>query len=156
VHPQRPDRCGAALALLGGPAQARLGFPEPTNFGRFFHREDDTAEVAKGGATGALLGGALGALIAGLTAVGSLAVPGVGVLAAGPIVAALSGTGAGAALGGATGALAKAGFAEADARRFHDELKKGRAVIVVRTDTEEEVIAANDILRGNQAMTKAV
>jgi hypothetical protein len=62
--------------------------------------DDQDIKAAMGGVAGALIGGALGALLASLTLVGVVVVPGVGLLATGPIVAALSGAGAGAIVGG--------------------------------------------------------
>jgi len=58
--------------------------------------------AATGASTGGLLGGALG-LLAGI---GSLAIPGIGAfIAAGPLMATLSGAAVGAAVGGVAGAL---------------------------------------------------
>src|SRR5262249_3994707 len=58
----------------------------------------------EGVATGATIGGALGAIAAGAAAVGTVAIPGIGILA-GPLVAAIAGAGAGGAAGGAIGGL---------------------------------------------------
>src|SRR5689334_16995449 len=59
----------------------------------------------EGAVAGGAIGATLGAIAAGLVAVGSIAVPGIGLLAAGPIVAALAGAGAGGAAGGMLGGL---------------------------------------------------
>ncbi|MEM9876513.1 MAG: hypothetical protein AAF928_16580, partial [Myxococcota bacterium] len=48
-------------------------------------------KAAEGAGTGGAVGTGLGALAAGLTAVAGIAIPGVGLLAAGPLVAALAG-----------------------------------------------------------------
>ena len=62
--------------------------------------------TATGVTTGAVIGGALGWL----AGIGALAIPGIGpLIAAGPIVAALTGVGVGGAIGGITGALIGAG-----------------------------------------------
>lgn len=123
---------------------------------RHFHKTDNTDDIAKGGAAGAVGGGALGGLIAGLAVVGTITIPGVGLLAAGPIIAVLSGVGAGATVGGLTGALAGAGFAAAEAKRYEDEVRKGNIVLVVHTKTEEELLAAHDAMRQHEALTEAV
>ena len=68
-------------------------------------KDTGATRMPEGAATGAALGGLFGAIVAGLAAIGSITVPGVGLLASGPIVAALAGGGAGAAVGGLTGAL---------------------------------------------------
>lgn len=51
--------------------------------------------------------------------------------AAGPIVAALTGLGAGAAAGGLTGALVGLGVPEHEARLYHDEIQRGRMLVGV-------------------------
>lgn len=123
---------------------------------RHFHNTSDSEEIAAGGGAGAAAGGILGGLLAGLAVVGTITIPGIGLLAAGPIIAVLSGVGAGAAVGGLAGALTSAGIASADARRYEDEVKKGNIVLVVRTKTEEEILAAHDAMRQHEAMTEAV
>jgi hypothetical protein len=123
-----------------------------------FHDEGPSKgeQAAKGGVAGAAVGGTLGAILAGLTAIGSLTIPGVGLLAAGPIVAALSGAGLGAAVGGLSGALISAGFTDRDARHYEDLIRKGAIVLIVRTDNEDEILAANEILRLHEAETETV
>lgn len=116
--------------------------------------DDEGNRAARGGTAGALFGGALGALVASLAAVGSIVVPGVGLLAAGPIVAILSGVGVGAAAGGLSGALISAGFAVDEAKHYENEIKHGKAVIVVHT-TDEMVNAARSALRRNNAAVEA-
>ena len=115
--------------------------------------DDKSGKIAKGGATGAALGGVLGAIVAGLTAVGSITVPGAGLLVAGPIVAALSGAGAGATVGGLSGALINAGFATEEANRYENEIKAGKAVLVVHAP-DDKAMEARSILTSNNAMTK--
>ncbi|MBY0356136.1 MAG: hypothetical protein K2Q12_10485 [Rickettsiales bacterium] len=117
-----------------------------------FHDESISDETAKGGLSGAAIGGVLGALLGGLTAIGSLTVPGVGILAAGPLVAILTGAGAGGTIGGLSGALIKAGFSDHDARHFEDKIAKGDVVLVVHIDNEKEQLAANEILRAHNAV----
>ncbi len=117
--------------------------------------DDESTRAIEGGAAGALIGGALGALIAGLTLVGVIVVPGSGgLLAVGPLVAALSGAGAGAAAGGLGGALISAGFALDEVKRYEEEIRHGKAVIVVHT-TDEMAPAARVALRSGNATIKA-
>lgn len=124
---------------------------------RHFHNVDTRNDaVAKGGAAGAALGGVLGAIAAALTVIGVITIPGIGLLAAGPIVAVLAGTGAGAAVGGLGGALAGAGFSEGDARHFEAQLEKGNIVMIVHTNTEQQILAASEVLRLYNATTEAV
>jgi sporulation protein YlmC with PRC-barrel domain len=81
-----------------------------------------------GGGTGLLVGGALGWLVG----IGTLAIPGVGpLIAAGPIVAALAGAGVGSAVGGIAGALIGLGVPELEAKRYEEEIKRGRILVSV-------------------------
>ena len=116
--------------------------------------DDESARTAKGGTAGALFGGALGALIAGLTLVGVIVVPGSGLLVAGPLAAIFVGIGAGAAAGGLSGALISAGFAVDEAKRYEEEIRHGKAVIVVHT-TDEMAAAARSVLHSSNATIKA-
>ena len=96
-----------------------------------------------GGTTGAVIGGVLGWLVG----IGALAIPGVGpFIAAGPIVAALSGVGAGAALGGVTGALVGLGIPEYEAKRYAGMVKEGKILLSVHADDREWVGRAKEIL----------
>src|SRR5580765_1179562 len=69
-------------------------------------------KAPEGVATGAAIGGVLGAVAAGLVAVGILVVPGLPLVAAGPVVATLAGLGAGGAAGAVTGGLIGLGLPE--------------------------------------------
>jgi hypothetical protein len=72
--------------------------------------------------TDAVTGGVIG-LLAGI---GALAIPDIGpFIAAGPIMAALSGAAVGAATGGVVGGLIGLGIPEIEAKRYDEKLKKG-------------------------------
>ncbi|HKG21678.1 MAG TPA: hypothetical protein VKC34_07245 [Blastocatellia bacterium] len=88
-------------------------------------------KAPEGAATGATIGGVLGAIAAGLVALGILAVPGLGLVAAGPIVATLAGLGAGAAAGGLTGALIGLGVPEHEAKFYNEEIERGGILVGV-------------------------
>ena len=94
--------------------------------------KDDRAEAASTGAgVGATVGGAAG-LLAGL---GLMAIPGVGpVVAAGWLVATLTGAVAGGATGGVIGALTKAGVSKEDADVYAEGLRRGGAVVSARVE----------------------
>src|SRR6201995_5610494 len=77
-------------------------FPENEGTKDFAHEKNTKAPegTAAGAGTGAVVGGTLGWL----AGIGALAIPGLGpLIAAGPIVAALTGVGVGGAIGGITG-----------------------------------------------------
>ena len=94
--------------------------------------ETKAKEVA---ATGAISGGVLGGLLGLLVGIGALAIPGIGpVVAAGPLAATLLGVGVGAATGGLIGALVGLGIPEEDANIYAEGVRRGGALVAVRTD----------------------
>ncbi len=111
------------------------------DFGHEKHTKTPEGTVA-GASTGAVLGGALG-WVAGI---GALAIPGVGpFVAAGPIIAALSGAAIGVAVGGAVGGLVGMGIPEIEAKRYEGKLREGNILISVHTDNDREIALAQDI-----------
>ncbi len=110
----------------------------------FAHEKNTKApEAAVAGAgTGGVIGGALG-WIAGI---GALAIPGVGpFIAAGPIIAALSGAAIGATVGGIAGGLIGLGIPEIEAKRYEGKIKSGNILISVHTENSEEITRAKNI-----------
>ncbi len=109
--------------------------------GRNFSLETKS-KAPEGAAIGAATGGVLGALAGGLVAVGSLAVSGVGLVAVGPLVAALAGLGAGGAAGGAIGALIGLGIPEHEAELVAGEIERGGILVAVEAADSDQ---ADDI-----------
>lgn len=102
------------------------------------HVELETKSKAPEGAvTGASIGGTLGAIALGLAAAATLAIPGVNVVAAGPLVAAAVGLGLGAASGGLIGALVGMGIPEHEAKFFADEVKDGKIMLAIHSDSDD-------------------
>ena len=96
-----------------------------------------------GGSAGGIAGGVLG-LLAGI---GALAIPGVGpFIAAGPIMAALSGAAVGAAIGGIAGALVGLGMPEYEAKQYEAKVKDGNILISVHTSDRDEANRIEEIL----------
>ena len=95
-------------------------------------------KAAEGGTTGAVIGGSAGAIIGALTAAGTLALPGLGLVLAGPIAAALAGLGVGGATGGLVGALIGAGIPEDRAKKYEKDIKDGRIVMGVTPRNEAD------------------
>jgi len=90
-----------------------------------------------------VIGGVLGWLVG----IGALAIPGLGpFIAAGPIVAALAGVGAGGALGGIAGALVGMGIPEYEAKRYEGRIKGGGYLLSVHCDDSEWTKRAKEIL----------
>jgi hypothetical protein len=104
-------------------------------------------KAPEGAATGATIGGVVGAVAAGLVALGVIVVPGIALMAAGPVVATLAGLGAGAAAGGVTGALIGLGIPEHEAKFYNEEIEKGGILLGVyahddRRDQARKILEA--------------
>jgi hypothetical protein len=96
-------------------------------------------KALEGAGTGAAIGGTVGATLAAIAAIGTtLALPGLGLLVAGPIAAALAGAGAGGATGGIIGALVGAGIPEERVKHYEEGLKDGGIVMGVTPRTDED------------------
>jgi len=105
---------------------------------RAFAVENET-KAPEGAVTGGTTGMAIGGTLGWLTGIGALAIPGLGpLIAAGPIMAALSGAAAGGLLGGITGALIGMGIPEYEAKTYEDRLQRGDAIITVTTHSVED------------------
>ena len=118
---------------------------------RDFAHEKGT-KAPEGAATGAGAGGILGGTLGWLLGVGALAIPGLGpFIAAGPIMAALSGAAVGAAAGGLVGALIGMGIPEYEAKRYEGKLREGKVLISVHADSSEEIKRAKEIFERNGA-----
>jgi len=114
----------------------------------------DNPDTADGAVGGAVAGGIIGGVGAILAEIGLLAIPGIGpFLAAGPIVAALTGAIAGGAVGGLVGALIDLGRNEDDAKMDEEHLERGDILVLVDTDddrsrgTYENFYENNSVLR---------
>jgi hypothetical protein len=119
-------------------------FPDKSTTRDFAHEKNTKAPegASIGAGAGGLAGGALG-LLAGI---GLLAIPGVGpFIAAGPIMAALSGIAVGAAAGGITGALIGMGIPELEAKRYEGKLKDGNILISVHAEDSAHAKRAREI-----------
>ncbi len=92
---------------------------------------EHTSKLPEGAVTGGLTGGILGAVIGGLTLIGSVILPGSGLLVAGPLVGILTGGAIGTAAGGLVGALVGAGIPETEAKYYQESLQKHGNVLVV-------------------------
>jgi hypothetical protein len=112
---------------------------------RDFAHEKET-KAPEGATTGAVTGGALGGVLGWLLGIGALSIPGLGpFIAAGPIMAALSGTAVGAAAGGLTGALIGMGIPEYEAKRYEGRVKEGHILVSVHSDNADETRRAREI-----------
>jgi len=122
---------------------------------------DATGEYAKstassaewsGTATGATTGAAVGGIGGLLLGLGALAIPGIGpIIAAGPLVAALTGAGIGAMAGGMIGALTDVGVPEEEAGYYAEGVRRGGTLVTINAeDTMAEQVI--DILENHNAI----
>jgi hypothetical protein len=96
-------------------------------------------KALEGAGTGAAIGGTVGATLAAIAAIGTtLALPGIGLLVAGPIAAGLAGAGAGGATGGIIGALIGAGIPEERVKHYEKGLEEGGIVMGVTPRSDED------------------
>ncbi|MDB5763161.1 MAG: hypothetical protein JWQ21_2156 [Herminiimonas sp.] len=96
-------------------------------------------KAAEGAGIGGAIGGTLGAIAAAVAAVGtSIALPGFGLVIAGPLAAAIAGAGAGGVTGGLVGALIGWGIPEERVKQYEEGIKNGGILMGVRPRSDED------------------
>jgi hypothetical protein len=119
-------------------------FPDKRGTKDFAHEYHTKAP--EGATAGAGAGGVVGGALGWLAGIGALAIPGLGpFIAAGPIMAALSGVAVGAAVGGLTGALIGMGIPEFEAKRYEGKLRSGNILISVHSEDSKQTRRAKEI-----------
>ena len=105
-------------------------------------------KAPEGTTTGVVTGGVIGGTIGLLVGIGVLAIPGLGpLIAAGPVIAALTGIGSGGVVGGLIGALVGMGIPEYEAKRYEGRIKEGGILLSVHCDNADWSGKAKTILR---------
>ncbi len=118
--------------------------PDKNTTKDFAHEKHTKAP--EGTTIGGAVGMGTGAVLGWLAGIGSLAIPGLGpFIAAGPIMAALSGAAVGAAAGGLTGALIGVGIPEYEAVRYEGKIKGGGILISVHAASSEAIEQIKEI-----------
>jgi hypothetical protein len=121
-------------------------FPDKGSTRDFAHKK--ATKMPEGATLGASTGGVVGGTIGLLAGIGALAIPGLGpFIAAGPIMAALSGGAIGAGVGGLTGALVGLGIPEYEAKRYEGKVKEGGILISVHSESNDETNRAKNIFK---------
>lgn len=111
---------------------------------KYFNKDDRKNDefgnkAMEGAGAGSAIGGVVGAAVGIIAAIGtSLAIPGLGLVIAGPIAAGLAGAGAGGITGGILGALVGAGIPEDRAKDYERGIKEGHIVMGVRPRNDED------------------
>jgi len=120
-------------------------FPENHGSKDLAHEKHTKAPegAVAGASSGAIIGGALGWLVG----IGAIAIPGIGpFIAAGPIIAMLSGIGVLGTVGGLTGALVGVGIPEYEAKRYEGRIRGGGILLSVHCDNSDWVKRAKEVL----------
>ena len=122
------------------------------------HFGDDTAhtelgdKAMEGAGVGSAIGGTAGAIIGAIAAIGtSVALPGLGLIIAGPLAAALAGAGAGGLTGGLVGALVGSGIPEEHAAEYEQGIKNGGIVMGVKPRNAEDAKYFEEQFKNNNA-----
>lgn len=117
---------------------------------KYFDKDDDVntelgdKAMEKAG-VGSAIGGTLGAIVGAIAAIGTtLALPGLGLVIAGPVAAALAGAGAGGLTGGLVGALVSSGIPEDRAHEYEKGIKDGGIFMGVKPKNEEDARYLNE------------
>ena len=110
---------------------------------RHFGDNDENTELGnkslEGAGAGSAIGGTLGAIVGAIAAIGtSIAIPGLGLIVAGPLAAGLAGAGAGGLTGGLIGALVGAGIPEERAKVYETGVKEGNIVLGFKPQSPED------------------
>jgi len=96
-------------------------------------------KALEGTGAGSAIGGTLGAIVGAVAAIGtSVALPGLGLVIAGPLAAGLAGAGAGGLTGGLLGALVGSGIPEDRAKEYESGVKEGGIVMGVHPRNDED------------------
>lgn len=97
------------------------------------------SKALEGAGVGGAIGGTTGAVLGAIAAIGtSIAIPGLGLVVAGPIAAALAGAGAGGATGGLIGALVGAGIPEEHAKVSDEGIRRGDIYMGVKPRSDDD------------------
>jgi len=108
-------------------------------------------KAAKGAGIGGAIGGTVGAIAAAIAAVGTtLALPGLGLVVAGPLAAAVAGAGAGAAGGGLIGALIGWNMPEERVKEYEEGIKQGGILMGVHARSDEDAAYLEEQWRHNR------
>lgn len=132
------ERLVSELQLGGLPSgEISVLFPDKRGSKDFAHEHNTKAP--EGAITGVGAGGVVGGTLGLLAGIGVLAIPGIGpLIAAGPVVAALSGAAAGATVGGIAGALIGMGIPEIEAKSYEGKVRGGNILLAVHVTSNDE------------------
>ena len=156
-----PDRASAELGFnaLSGRGYANndvnVVMSEDTKTRYFVPAGTETElgnKAAQGAGVGGAIGGTVGAIAAAVAAVGTtLALPGLGLIIAGPLAAAIAGAGAGAATGGIVGALVGWNIPEERVKDYDEGIRNGGILIGVHPRNDADAAYLEQTWKANHA-----
>jgi len=110
---------------------------------------DPVKNTLENAGLGSAIGGTVGAITGAIVAIGTaIVIPGLGIAVAGPILASLTGAGAGGLTGGIVGALVGSGVSEKHAEHYEKSLKEGGIIIGFKPKTVEDRIEIITVWNG--------
>ena len=108
-------------------------------------------KAAEGAGVGGAIGGTVGAVLGAIAAVGtSIAIPGLGLVIAGPVAAAIAGAGAGSLAGGLVGAMVGWGIPEERVKHYETGIKEGGIFMGVKPRSDDDARYISDSWTKNQ------
>lgn len=130
----------------GLPAQSMSLLFSENEYSRSYLEQHTKAP--EGAVTGGSAGMVLGSLAGWLAGIGSLAIPGLGpLIAAGPIMAALSGGAIGGAVGSLLGFFVGVGISEVEAKHDKSQLKEGHVLISVSVESKDHEDITREVFK---------
>ena len=149
IYASRADTLEAVETLkTAGFRNTDIAVLMPDNPGTKDFAVEMNTKAPEGATWGGIIGAVIGGSLAWLTAMSMITVPGLDpVVAAGPIIAALAGIGAGAVIGGIIGALVGLGLPEYQAKRFEGRIRKGGILLSVHCDRGDWTKRGKTILK---------
>lgn len=148
IYPSRTAAEEAVDRLLGqGFRNEDISVLLQDNVGTKDFAHEKHTKAPEGTAAGVVAGGLIGGTLGALLSIGVLAIPGVGpLIAAGPVIAALTGIGSGGIVGGLLGALVGMGIPEYEAKRYEGRIKEGGVLLSVHCDDSDWIQKAKECL----------
>jgi len=151
-----PDRTTVAEAInalhKAGYRAADISVLSSDAHGSKDFAHEQRSKAPEGAAMGAAAGAVIGAALAIIVSIQTVSITGLGPLvAAGPLLAALAGAGAGGALGWILGLLAGLSLKEYVARRYAGRMRRGGILLSVHCDSPEWCARAKKCLRDTGA-----
>lgn len=132
-----------------------LMMSDDTRKTHFVNSDHDTElgnKAMEGAGTGSAIGGTAGAILGAIAAIGTaVALPGLGLVIAGPLAAGLAGAGAGGLTGGIVGALVGSGIPEDRAKEYESGINNGGIVVGVNPRTKEDADYFENDWKNNNA-----